>query len=194
MHQFRILLFFATPRGFRNRCRMGGGTGSGNLRGRGGGRGSRVQKQVVIRDGRLAVDRLADAHIPVLYLLAGENLTAPPKSFVEKPQLGAIVDNTRDALLVHAGIVRDVEQAVGVHDHVIAFHAVDLVHDEMEHGPALHPEFIFESLDFGVIKMIGIEPVIGETFFSCSWHKLMYLLVDNNLMNQLAERANSSWM
>ena len=37
--------------------------------------------------------------------------------------------------------------------------------------------------------MIGIEPVIGETFFSCSWHKLMYLLVDNNLMNQLAEKS-----
>jgi len=55
------------------------------------------KKQVVIRDGRLAVDRLADAHIPVLYLLAGEDLAAPPKSFVEKPQLGAIVDNTREA-------------------------------------------------------------------------------------------------
>ena len=62
LHQFRILLFFATPRGFRNRCCMGGGTGSGNLRGRGDGRGSRVQKQVVIRDGSL---RWIDLQMPI---------------------------------------------------------------------------------------------------------------------------------
>ena len=89
------------------------------------------------------MDGLADAYIQFLYLLTGQNLFVLPQFFVEKAQFGAVVDDVRNLFLIHTGIVRDVEQTVGIHDHIASLDTVDLVYNEMEHTPAFHSKFIF---------------------------------------------------
>ena len=96
-----------------------------------------ANKEEVPRNGRLAVNSFADTGIQFLYVFTGKDLFLLPEPFVEQPQVCTIIDDGGNAALIHAGIVRYVEQAVGIHHHVASFHTKDLIHDEMKKRPSL---------------------------------------------------------
>lgn len=103
-----------------------------------------VNKEEVLREWQACGEWLYRYRytVPVCIVFAGKDLFLLPEPFVEQSQVCTIIDDGGNTALIHAGIVRYVEQAVGIHHHVASFHTKDLIHDEMKNAPAFHSEFV----------------------------------------------------